>query len=594
MRLLTAGLLALFLLAGKAPAQDRAVPPDPSLLQRTAMEKLTRLSETLSDLSARLGKIEPGKARLLKAALQYLGEKGVEDEMQAVLEDMADRKWQDALDRMGKIQKELETLLELLLDRNKELLALLEKIRNLEELKKELGSIVKEQRSEREKSARTASLQAHRATLLDLARRLGKLEKAQRALAGRLAGNPASPGLGAKQDRLRSETLRVREEVKKAEKEHEKLTGTKAGEASVQTGKAAGAMGRAGKALAGKKPGRAKGAMEKAEDHLARARKDLEEMAKKARDKIHRLSLGEQARAQARTAGRTQSLAEKMRSQGKDAPGGKGVGEAVPHQQKASGSLGKGKPGEATPEQDKALENLEKSQKEIEEALRQARRRLQEELLRALQERIAGMLARQKQVSAATRVLHARAGEADPPPRAVRLQAGKLAKTERDLAEEGARILKILQEEGSTVVIPGIMKTVRRDLLYLAEDLGRGRTGRAVQARQGEVENLLAAVLEALKREQDQRDDESNQNQDQRENPDQPLVSRRAELKMIRILQEAVYEATLRAKILSEKDPRTAERETRRLAPRQKNIYQLTRKLANRIQKDLAEEEEGK
>ncbi len=591
MRLLSAGLLALFLLPGVGRAQEKGTPPDPALLQRTAMEKLDRLSETLSSLSSKLKKVEPGKARLLEAALQYLGEKGVEDEMQAVLQDMAHRKWQNAMDRMDKIEKDLEVLLDLLLDRNKELLALLEKIRKLEDLRKELNSIVQEQRSEREKAAKTASLQAHRAALLDLARKLGELEKAQRGLAGRLAANPNAPDLGPEQSRLRRETLRAREEVKKAEKEHERLTGDKARGASTETEKAAGAMGRAQKALAGKRPGRAGSPMKEGADHLALARKKLEEMARRVRDKIHRLSLADQARAQAKTAGRTQSLAEKMKSRGKDAPGGKGVAGAVPHQRKASGSLGKGKPGEATPEQDKALDNLEKSQKEIEDALRQARRRLQEELLRALQERIAGMLARQKQVSASTRVLHGRAGDADPPPRAVRLQAEKLSKTEGDLAEEGARILKILREEGSTVVIPGIMETVRRDLLYLAEDLGRGRTGRAVQARQGEVENLLSAVLEALKREQEQRDDESCQNQDQSENPDQPLVSRMAELKMIRILQEAVYEATLRAKILSEKDPRTAKRETLRLAPRQKNIYELTRKLANRIQKDLAEEE---
>ena len=590
MKLLPAGLSVLLLFPGGAAQGQSQSPPDPALLQRTAMEKLSRLSETLSSLSAKLKKIEPAKARLLSAALQYLGEKGVEERMQAVLKDMAARKWQNALDGMDKIEKDLSTLLDLLLDRNKELLDLLEKIRKLQDLGKELDSILKEQESERNQARKTAELQAHRAALLDAAEKLKRLEKAQRALEARLGGGSAPADARAEQARLRGETRRIRERLEKLEEEHKRLTGEGEKEASSETGKAAGAMEGAEKALAGEAPGRARAPMKEAADHLARAGRALERMAEKTKDRIHRLPLGEQARAQAKTADRTAGLAKKMKAQGKDMPGGKGVAGAVPHQEKAAGSLGKGRPGEAVPEQDKALDSLQKSRKEIEEALKQARRRLQEELLQALQERIAGMLARQKQVSAATRVLHARAGEADPPPRAIRLQAAKLSGTERDLAGEGGRVLKILQEEGSTVVIPGIMEVVRKDLLYLAEDLGRGHTGRTVQARQGEVENLLSAVLEALKREQEQRDDDSD-NQDQRENPDQPLVSRRAELKMIRILQEAVYKATLGAKILSEKDPAAAAREARRLAPRQKDIYDLTRNLANRIQKDLAEEE---
>ena len=593
MRLLAAGILVLLLAPVKAAAQKQA-PPDPSLLQRTAMEKLSRLSETLSALTAKLKKAEPGKARLLEAALKYLGEKGVEDEMRAVLRDIAEKKWQNALDRMGGIEKDLAALLDLLLDRNKELLALLEKIQKLEDLRKELDFIVNAETAERDKAGKTAELLAHREALRKAAEELRRLEKAQRALRARTAGGRAGSAERAGQARLEKETRRVQGDIERLEKEHEELTGDKEGGASSETGKAAGAMGRAGKALGGNAPGRAQAPMKEAADHLARARKNLEKMAEETKDRIHRLALGDQARAQEKTAERTADLAKKIQEQGKDAPGGKGAAGAVPHQKNASGSLGRGNPGEAVPEQDQALDNLKKSKKEIEEALQQARRRLQEELLRALQERIAGMLARQKQVSAATRVLHARAGEADPPPRAVRLQAGKLSKTEADLAGEAGRVLKILQEEGSTVVIPGIMETVRQDLLYLAQDLGKGRTGEVVQGRQGEVENLLSAVLEALKREQEQRDDDQDPKNQDPQNQDQPLVPRSAELKMIRILQQAVYEATIRAKILSDKDAVRAKQEALRLAPRQADIYELTRKLANRIQKDLAEEEEGK
>ncbi len=581
-------LLAPLLLRAQEPPAS-----DPVLLERRAVEKLSRLTETLSDISARLKAADPAKSRLARAALKYLGEKGVEDEMKAALEDMTRGKWQNALDRMDKIQKDLAALLDLLLDRNKQLLDLLEKIQDLENLRKELKDILGEQEAERDQARRTAGLKDLGERLEAAARRLAGLEKEQRDLLGRLPAGPAGK-LAPPQEALRRKTEAAAEELEKLEARARSALGEKPPAASSQVRLAARSMESAAKALEKSSPGRAGSSMEKAARRLKKAREALENLARRTRDKIHRLSLGEQARAQAATAARTRALAEKFRKGGKDLPGGKGVSQAVPFQEKAAGELGKGKARPALSDQEEALKNLKKGLQEAEEALRQARRRLQEELLRALQERIAGILARQKQVSAATRVLHARARGADPPPRAVRVRASKLSQTEGALAEEARRAVKILREEGTTVVLPEILDTVKRYLLYLKEDLGKGRTGPPVQARQAEVENLLSAALEALKREQEKRDDQESSSNDRQPPRNQPLVDRRAELKMIRLLQQDVYEATLRAKILSEKDPASAGREAERLAPRQRKIYELTRKLADRIQKDLAEEEEGK
>ena len=582
----------LILLAALVPAQDRGKPPaDPALLQRTAMEKLSRLSETLAALSQKLKKAEPGKAGILRAALDYLGEKGVEERMRAVLEEMDAERWQDALDRMAGIEKDLSALLELLLDRNKELLDLLERIRKLQDLRKEMDSLLKEQTRERDQAARTAELQDLRRALEEAARKLARLEAAQRTLAKAAAGGSAGAREKTRQESLETAARKLAASLEDLEKKAARLAGRKetAG-AAEETKKAARSMGKAGKSLEAGKSSQAAGAMKSAADRLAEARRRLEGEAREAKNRIHRLALAEQARAQAKTAERTERLAGKLKKAREGRERGERAREAVPHQKNASGSLGQGKAGPAVPEQDKALEMLQESRERIEEALQQARRRLQEELLQDLKLRIAGMLAGQRRISAAVRVLHAKAGQAFPPPREVLLEAGKLGRKEGDLAEEARRILLILKEEGSTVVIPGIMDTVRRNLLFLAEDLGKGLTGPRVQGRQGETENLLEAVLEALRKEQDERDQgDSNSS----ENKDQPLVSRRAELKMVRLLQQAVYEATLRARILSEKDRTAAREEAKRLAPRQKKILDLTRNLAERIRKDLAEEEEG-
>lgn len=474
-------LSSVLALAAPGASGQGARPPDPASLQSLARERYSGLVESLSRLSRELRQREPERAALLQAALRFCGEKGLAESMDAVKAALDAQRWQEALDRMVRVEQDLATLLDLLLARNQQLLELLKEIQRLEELAREAERLIKEQEVERD-----------------------------------------------------------------------------------------------------------------------RARESVEKLAQGADPAGLRPSLEEQAKAQEKTAADTARLAEKLGEQpeqGRDpTPGAGKVGEAVPHQNKAAGSLGEGKPGPAVPEQEEALERLKNAKEELEQALEQARRRLQEELLQALEERIAGLLAAQKRISAQTRVLDEQAAGALPPPRAVRMKAGKLGQEEKDLAGEAAQALRLLREEGSTVVIPEIMETVHDDLLLAGAGLEEGRTGVETQTLQEEIETLLAAVLDAIRKtREERREDQDQRNKDDQGNQDQPLVPRSAELRMIRILQNSVYLSTLRAANLQAKEPEAAGRMARDLAAKQARIHELTRRLARRIDKDLsADEEDGR
>ena len=586
-------LFILLLAAPWGTTQEKKPEGRAGTLQHEAKQKLVRLMETLSRLSNQLKEREKEKATLLRAALKYCGEKGLEDRMVQAEKLVRTGRIQEALDLMRGIEQDLGTLLDLLLNRNRELLELLKRIELLEELKRRADALIEEQEKERDLAARTAALKELARQLAAAARELERLERAQRELASQARAGGGDP---AHQRKLKEETEKAGREIGELARKNRDLGG-KAGEgaerAAGRVQGAAGDMGKAREKLASGAPRQAVPPMEQAAEKLARAREDLAEQEKRIRDRIHRLDLEQQARKQEKTAEKTGKLGQEMEEgKGEPVPGAEGMKGAVPHQQKAAGKLGKGRPGGAVPEQDEALDRMKQGKEELEDALAQARRRLQEELLRALEERIATILAHQKRISGATRVLHQQAAGAYPPPRAVRLKAGKLGKQEGDLAGEARLALRLLTEEGSTVVIPEIMRTVIDDLLLLAERLGEHRTGPVTQDLQREVEELLSTVLEAIKEAREKQNQDEGKDGDQQDQ-DQPLVPRSAELRMIRILQNMVYRATLRAKLQMEENQEKGAAAARRLAGRQKRIYELTRKLANQIDKDLAEGEEG-
>jgi hypothetical protein len=230
---------------------------------------------------------------------------------------------------------------------------------------------------------------------------------------------------------------------------------------------------------------------------------------------------------------------------------------------------------DARRDQEKALEELETARAELEEILRQMREQEVERLLVQLEARVRDMLAAEKRLQAAADAVAA----AGTPGRERELEAARLGREQQQVANEAARALVLVRDDGSAVAIPQALESVRDDAVQAAARLGRGDVGGTTRGLVADiVTNLqeLLAALEKSQREQERR--QAGPAGGRPQGPDeQPLVDKLAELKMIRSLQLRVNARTERfSQLLDDAADRADSPELRealdRLAERQRKI----------------------
>lgn len=230
---------------------------------------------------------------------------------------------------------------------------------------------------------------------------------------------------------------------------------------------------------------------------------------------------------------------------------------------------------DARRDQEKAMEELENARAELEEILRQMREQEVERLLVQLEARVRDMLAAEKRVQAAADAVAA----AGTPGRERELEAARLGREQQQVANEAARALVLVRDDGSAVAIPQALESVRDDAVQAAARLGRGDVGGTTRGLVADIvtnlEELLAA-LEKSQREQERR--QAGPAGGRPQGPDErPLVDKLAELKMIRSLQLRVNARTERfSQLLDDAADRADSPELRealdRLAERQRKI----------------------
>jgi hypothetical protein len=232
---------------------------------------------------------------------------------------------------------------------------------------------------------------------------------------------------------------------------------------------------------------------------------------------------------------------------------------------------------DARQEQQKALEELETARAELEEILRQMREQEVEQLLVQLEARVRDMLAAQRRVQVGVDAVAA----AGTPGRERELEAARLGREQQQVANEAARALVLVRDDGSAVAIPQALEAVRDDATQVAARLGRGDVGGTTRGLVADIvtnlEELLAA-LEKASREEERRQAGPAGGRPQ-EPSERPLVDKLSELKMIRSLQLRVNSRTERfSQLLDDGADRAEAPELRealeRLAERQRKIEQ--------------------
>lgn len=527
--LLLLAALCLGLLPG-APLRAQDPPLTAAQKQELARGKFRDLTARMQKLMVALQKTEPEESKLLGVGLQYAQEKKLQQRLDQAGALLQGERWDEALVAMGTLKADLATLLDLLQARDDDLRKLLEQIKRLSGFRDRVDQLAKEQQAEKQDSAKTEALQRQLAELAQ------KREQAQALLAqqqelraatnqlGVQAAAEATKPLADKEAELQKQVERLQGELEAVEKKQAELAPTPAEPAdpaqpqpaapsppqpSASAGKAAKAMGQAQQQLGEQKPEPSLPPQDEAIAKLQEAVRELDEMADATKRELAKLPFDQQQKRQEATQAATDKLAQDMEqpAEGEQPtdeakPGQKRVQQAVPKQRAAAGQLKEQKP--AKQKQQDAKDDLDAAKQELDEALAQLRQQLQDEVLRALEDRFGAMLKRQKELSARTVALdgarkNVLTADGQLPASMVEQLQG-LAKGEDELAAEAGDALKLLGEDGTTAVFPPLVEQLRDDLGAVAKRLGANQSGPDVQQAQRDVEDLLDLLINALRK----------------------------------------------------------------------------------------------
>jgi hypothetical protein len=193
-------------------------------------------------------------------------------------------------------------------------------------------------------------------------------------------------------------------------------------------------------------------------------------------------------------------------------------------------------------EQEQALEQLELAKAELERILRQLREEEMERMLVLLEARFRKML--DDQVAVYEETTKVEAAKATAPEHEIEIAAGRLSRREQLIVREADRALVLLREDGTSVAFPEAVEQARDDMQQIAERLSRTQVDMLTQGMEEDVIASLEEILHTLREQLDELRDQRSQPQEGGEPGEQRLVDDLAELRMIRALQIRVNRRT--------------------------------------------------
>lgn len=291
-----------------------------------------------------------------------------------------------------------------------------------------------------------------------------------------------------------------------------------------------------------------------------------------------------ESQGQSGESGESGESSKSQEQQKSQSPGEKAVQKLRQAQQKmkqAEERLKKAEREKAVEEQEAALRELEQAKAELEKILRQLREEEMERMLVLLEARIRKMLDAQNEVYDETVKLDQTTKQIAH--HELEIASASLGRKEDQIVNEVDRALVLLREDGTSVAFPEALQQAREDMQTVAERLRRVKPDKITQGLEKDIiatlEETLAALQQALK---ELREQKASQQGGGGEPGEQALVDQLAELRMIRALQNRVNDRTeFYDKIILE--DRTFEPELREaldgLAKRQEQIFEATRDL---------------
>ncbi|MDZ4657905.1 MAG: hypothetical protein SH868_10050 [Bythopirellula sp.] len=570
-------LVAVFI---TAPLRGQDAPSDSELAKQEA--SLSQRYNRLELLAGRLAEMskatQPRRAELLQQLVAKSREKDLPGRFDTIVEALRQDDLGDATQNQTALQTELQAMLELLLQEDRDRQIESERQR-ISKYLAELNKLIRQQRGIR---ARTAGGDFEQELAEDqggTAKKTGELsdkieetevsEKKDSEQKGGAEDSQSKPSAGKNQPGKNSDGKPSESKPgEPSEKSREPKEGSSGDPKESQSGEPKPSESKPGQSQSGEsKPGESQsGESQPSESQPSQSPPSQ--------------SQGESGQP----SGESGESSESQSQQQSQSPSEKAVEklqQAKERMKQAEERLKKAERDEAVQEQEAALRELEQAKAELEKILRQLREEEMERMLVLLEARIRKMLEAQNAVYDQTVKLEESTDHI--PEHELEIASASLGRQEDQIVNEADRALMLLREDGTTVAFPEALQQAREDMQTVADRLRRVKPDAITQGLEMDIiatlEETLAALQQALK---ELREQKASQQQGGGEPGEQPLVDQLAELRMIRALQNRVNGRTEFYDKLIEGD-RTQEAELLealvQLAQRQEQIFEATRDL---------------
>ncbi|MGD9634795.1 MAG: hypothetical protein AB7G28_04490 [Pirellulales bacterium] len=575
-RIWSIATLAILTCAAAAFGEDAAkpaesTPPDAGSELSVDQARLADRYERLEIVVARLAELsassDPRRAKVLREALAKSREEGMDERFETIVGLLEGERLSVATGRQAELQKELDTLLALLLkaDRDRELDS---QTKRVKAYLKEVGRLIRLQKGVHARTEggddakRLAEDQKQVGDQTgDLGKAISDTEKTD-GKSGKSSNGKESKGDSSDGKSSPKESLPI--ELSPKEKSDDAGKGE-----SPESGKSQGKPSQS--------PSRSEGQPSPGQPSEGQPSEGQQGKQGKSGQQGQQGQQGQSGQS-------GESSEQDEQSQEPTDRAAEKLKQAQQAMQEAQKKLEEAERKGAAQAQQQALKELEQAKAELERVLRQLREEEMERTLTMLAARFRKMLEAQTKVYEATqRVARVPLADRD---HDEEIEAARLSREESLIAREADRALLLLREEGSSLAFPETVSLMHEDMLQVAELLGEMKVGKLTQGLEEDIiealEEMIAALDKAIK-DLEKKKTPQGKPQQAGQPGDPPLVDKLAELKMIRSLQMRINRRTLRYGEAIEDEPAEAPKlrdEMLELAQRQQRVYQATHDLS--------------
>jgi hypothetical protein len=552
-----------YVLAQEASAE---VPPDAEgeldQLEARLAERYDRLELLVARLAELSGSTQPRRATLLRQLVSQSRDRDVAGQFDKVIASLEKGSYSSAIDGQAALQADLQKLLDLLLQEDRD--------RQIESERKRIGRYLQD---------------------------VNRLIRLQRGVKARTDGGDDEKELAEDQREVGDKTKSLGDEIAEAEETAEEKAQRENAEGSPSEPNAEAEAGDEKPQQGGAKP------REKEDGKKDNPGDESSKESKGESSKPESSESDKESKPSESGESKESQPAQGSPSESQPSPGGESQEQQPPPEstpmqraaerlkqaqqrmEQAKQRLEESKRDGAAEEQAKAVEELEQAKAELERILRQLREEELERMLVMLEARIRKMLDQQIEVYEETKQLDAAAAKA--PEHELEIASGRLARKEGLIVREADRALVLLREDGTSVAFPEAIEQARDDMQSVADRLRQTKVDLITQGLEEDVIAALEESLAALQQALEELRENKGQPQPGESAPpgEKPLVDQLAELRMIRALQVRVNRRTEQygAMIEGEQAQETELLEALdALSLRQQKIFQATRDLGTK------------